>query len=225
MRYWKTVLVLSLVVWGSEASGQGITPTQDSLLQYLVKNQDDLKSAVKNYQSVAFTWKQILATLGGFLFLVGLTWKIWTEEWLKTHIKTKTQEAIESITNLKGAKILVLTSISGNDSFLRDFFKVKTFSNVRFQQIGDAYHTVADFDYEIVFVNNDDGNINQDIARAYFKSDIVLFYFGKERWDTSKDSPELSRGLNMANSRVQIYGNLMSSLEFLELVKPKIKNV
>lgn len=226
MRYYKLMLILGLVVWAAgRVWGQGITPPQDSLLQYLVKNQTDLKSVIEGYHSVTFNWKQLLFMLAGFLLFGGLTWKFWAADWLKSHIKVKAQEAVESIANLKGARILILTSASGSDAFLRDFFKVKKFPNLRFERIGDEYQDVVDFDYEMIFANNDDGKLNQDIVRKYFKAENVLFYFGKERWDTSKDSPELSRCLNMANSRAQIYGNLMSSLEFLELVHPKIKNV
>jgi hypothetical protein len=224
-RILKLVLTLCLLVVVGGVWGQDITPAQDSLLQYFVNNQSDLKSALKNYQSVSFNWQQLLLTLAGFLFFGGLTWKLWGQEWIKNHIKTKAQEAVESMANLKGTKILVLTSASGSDDFLRDFFKVKNFSNLRFEHIGDAYQAVSDFDYEMIFANNDDGKLNQDIVRQHFRTDNILFYFGKERWDTGKDNPELSRCLNMANSRAQIYGNLMSSLEFLELVKPKIKNV
>jgi hypothetical protein len=221
----KPLLTLSLLVMVGGVWGQGISPEQDSLLQYLVKNQADLKSVVENYQSVTFNWGKLLSTLAGFFVLAGLTWKLWAEDWIKNHIKAKAQEAVESMANLKGAKILVLTSANGSDAFLRDFFKAKKFPNVHFERIGDAFQTVSNFDYEMVFANNDDGKLNQDIVRQHFRTDNVLFYFGKERWDTSKDSPELSRSLNMANSRAQIYGNLMSSLEFLELVQPKIKNV
>lgn len=225
MRYRQAILFSSLLLLARAAWGQGITPAQDSLLQFLGKNHADLKSALEGYQSIAIHWKQLLSTLAGFLLFAVLTWKLWAQDWLKNHIKAKTQEAVDNMANLKEAKILVLTSTKGSDDFLRDFFKIKKFPNLHFERISDHYQAVSNFDYDIIFANNDDGSLNQDIVRQYFQSDKALFYFGKERWDTSKDSPELSRSLNMANSRAQIYGNLMSSLEFLELVKPKIKNV
>jgi hypothetical protein len=233
MRYNKLFLTFGLVMllsclWGQDSTVFGdrirgrpwVTPEQDSLLKYLIQNRSGLKFAVE-----IFDWKRLLLTLVGFLFFVSLTWKLWAEDWIKNHIKNKAQEAVENLANLKGANILVLSSAKGSDAFLRDFFKAKKFSNLRFEHIGDDFASITDFDYDVVFVNNDDGKINQDIARQHCRVDNVLFYFGKERWDINKDSPELGRSLNMANSRAQIYGNLMSSLEFLELVKPKIKNV
>jgi len=210
---------MGLVLLGSGVWGQALTPAQDSLLQYLVKNQADLKSAIENYQSVAFNGKQLLATLAGFLLFCGLTWKLWAEEWIKNHIKTKAQEAVESLSNLKTMKILVMSGENSSDEFLQSFFEEKKFPNVKFIP-------EKGFTPNVIFANNEDGTMDKDVVRQSVKEDMVLFYLGKAgSWDWQNDTPEISRKINFANSRAQIYGNLMSSLEFLELVQPKIKNV
>lgn len=235
IRYFKTILISGLLLVANGVGAQRdsaiafgdsirrppcVTPAQDSLLQYLMKNRDGLQTAIE-----VFDWKQLAWTLVGFLFFAGAAWKIWIKDWLKKYVQEKAEETLEEITSLKNTNILVLTSKTGKDDFLRAFFKAKKFPNVRFERIEDQYKEISDFDCELVFANNDDGKLNQGIAREYYKEGRVFFYFGKERWDSSKDSEDLGRNLNMANSRAQIYGNLMSSLEFLALVKPKIKNV
>lgn len=219
MRYIKLLLIFSLLVVAGRVWGQTATTAQDSLLQYLVKNQDDLKSVIENYQSVTFNWKQLLATFTGIVFFGGLTWKLWAEEWIKSHIKIKAQEALESMANMKTMKILVLSGEKSSNEFLQSFFEEKKFPNVRFKP-------EKGFTPDVIFANNEDGTLDKDVVRQSVKEDMVLFYFGKAgSWDWQNDTPEISRKINFANSRAQIYGNLMSSLEFLALVKPKIKNV
>jgi|GEM_PF-1675141 len=236
MRHIRIFLVFGLLlavvggVWGqtdtismfreSIGSRPYVTPAQDSLLQYLMQNKTGLKTAMQ-----VFNWKQLLLSFGGLLIFVGAAWKFWVQDWLKKYIKSKAEEAVEEMAGLKGVKILVLSN--GDDGvFLKSFFKTKGFSNFKFIQIADKKVEVTDFDYDVVFANNDNGNLDKTLARQYVKEDSVLFYFGKPNsWDWQNDTPELSRKINFANSRAQIYGNLMSSLEFLELVKPKIKNV
>ncbi len=198
-----------------------VTPAQDSLLQYLMKNKDGLKTAIE-----VFDWKQLALTLVGFLIFAGAAWKIWIKDWLKKYVQEKAEETLDEITSLKNTNILVLTSKTGKDDFLRSFFKTKKFSNVHFARLGNEFKAIGDFDYEVVFANNDDGELDKSIVRKYVAEEQPLFYYGKPNsWDYQNDNPELSRKINFANSRAQIYGNLMSSLEFLELVKPKIKNV
>ncbi len=166
---------------------------------------------------------QFTATLVGLLFLIALTWKLWFQDWLKSHIQKKALEAIDEMNNLKTAKILVVSN--GDDTFLKSFFKEKKFDNIKFIQMPSAYQPVSDFDYELVFGNNDNNALDKAELRKFVREDNLLFYFGKpSSWDFASDTPELSKKINFANSRAQIYGNLMSSLEFLSLVNPKIKN-
>lgn len=237
MKYWKKGLLFGLLlvfstVWGQRDTSLAfsdtlggrplcVTPAQDSLLQYLIKNKNGLQTAIE-----VFNWKQLLLTLVGFLFFVGVAWRLWIKDWLKKYIQKKAEEALDEISSLKSANILVLTSKSGKDDFLRTFFKAKKFPNVKFERLGDDFKAPDGFDYDVVFANNDDGELDKSLVRKYVADEQPLFYFGKPNtWDYQNDTPELSRKINFANSRAQIYGNFMSSLEFLELVNPKIKNV
>lgn len=197
---------------------------QDSVLQFLAKNQESIYQIVDGYKKASFNWAQMFATLAGFIFLTFLTWRLWFLDWLKSHIQKKALEAIDEINNLKTAKILVVSN--GDDTFLKSFFKEKKFPNVKFIQMPSAYQPVSDFDYELVFGNNDNNALDKSALRKFVGEDELLFYFGKSgSWDFANDTQELSKKINFANSRAQIYGNLLSSLEFLALVNPKIKNV
>ncbi len=235
MRYWKTVLVFGLVVVVSGVWGQAVTPAQDSLLQYLAKNQADLKSVVENYQSVSFNWKTLLATFGGAVLLVWLTWKYWAKEKLQCYLQKKAQAVVDSLTNLKTTGILVLSSQAGkdqgNDKFLRKFFKEKGFENVKLHHIDNVKTDVpGDFDYGVVFANNEDDKLNQSIANEYLTDESVLFYYSLDtRWEKPKGisatEEKLLKGrINFANSRAQIYGNLMSSLEYLQCAVSRYGN-
>jgi len=195
------------------------TSASDSLLLYLEKNKAAVHGLVDGYNQVSFNWMQFLATFGVAIILIVLTWRFWGKEHLSIYVKKKAQEAIESLSDLKKAKILVISGDSGSIVFLESFFDEKKFPNVKFKP-------EAGFAPSVIFANNEDGTLDKAVVRQMVKEDMVLFYFGKSgTWDFANDTPELSRKINFANSRAQIYGNLMSSLEFLELVKPKIKNV
>ena len=203
---------------------------QDSLMQYLIKNQNNVKAIVDGYEKVAFNWKQFLVTFGGFIFLAFLTWRLWAKEKFNSYVKQKAQEAVESLSNLKTANILVLSSETGNttknDLFLKSFLKAKKFPNVHFERIADKFKPISDFSYDVVFANNEDNLLDKAVVRQYAHEDVVIFYFGKPAsWDFQNDAPEISKKINFANSRAQIYGNLMSSLEFLQATKPEIKNI
>jgi hypothetical protein len=192
---------------------------QDSLLQFLTENKTSVQQLVNNYKAVSFNWAQFLVTFAGFLFLAGLTWKFWAKDKLAQYVKKKSQETIDSLSDLKKAKILVVSGEESSTAFLESFFDAKKFPHVKFKQ-------EPGFTPHVIFANNEDGMLDKAAVRQMVKEDMVLFYLGQSRtWDFENDTPELSRKINFANSRAQIYGNLMSSLEFLELVKPKIKNV
>jgi len=179
---------------------------QDSLLQFLTANKPTVQELVTNYEKFSVNWVQVLTTIGGFLVLAGITWKLWAKEKLTEYIKQKAQEAIESMSNLKTAKILVVSGTNSSTTFLKSFFEAKKFPNVK-------YAPEPGFTPNVIFANNEDNSLDKAAVRQMVSEDMVLFYYGKSgSWDFANDTPEISRKINFANSRAQIYGNLMSSL-------------
>ena len=213
------LLMLPIVVFGQSV--------QDSvLLEFLSENRSTLEEMVSNYRKFTVTWPQLLVTFGGFIFLAGLTWRLWGKQKLKEYLQKKSQEAVDLLTDLKTSGILVLSGKDSSDKFLRSFFREKRFTAVKFLPIDDKKVEVKEFEYSLVFANNEDGKLDKSIVRQYLDKETALFYFGKSgTWDYQNDAPEISIKINFANSRAQIYGNLMSSLEFLALVRPRIRNV
>jgi hypothetical protein len=217
-------------ITGNAALGQILTPAQDSLLQFLVKNQTDLKAAVSQYHWINLSLKDLLISFGIVILLIAAAWRFWFKEKLQNYLQKKAQDAINALTNLKTHGILIVSSQAGkdngNDKFLRKFFKNKGFDNVKFHHIGDKKTELSEpFDYGVVFANNEDNLIDKAVVRQYVTEDSVLFYFGKPAsWNFQNDTTELSRKINYANSRAQIHGNLLSSLEYLTCAVAKYGN-
>ncbi len=220
-------IFLVLILFKTVVSAQAVTA--DSLNHYLLKHQESVIGMVNGYEKISFSWIQLGSTLVGVIFLTFLTWKLWLQEWLKNHIQTKAKEFADDLLAMKQIPILVLSSTSGqpgNDGFLKDFFAEKKLTQVKFLPISDTVIPVTDFRYKIVFANNEDANLNKALVREYVKNGQAIFYFGPQgSWDYSVDTLEIKRQINFANSRAQIYGNLMSTLQFLDITQPKVKNV
>lgn len=219
----RTIIIWGLMLLPLMADAQ---TARDSLLQFLTENRSEVEQLIGNYKKVTFNWEQLAATFAIAILFVSLTWKFWGKEKLAEYVRKKSQEAIDNMNNLKSTKILVLTSEQGDDTFIKSFFENKKFPNIKYIRIANEVKRPDDFDFELVFANNYDKGINTNVVRQYLNENIALFYFGPSNsWDYQNDTPPISRTINFANSRAQIYGNIMSSLEFLDLVNPKIKNV
>lgn len=208
------------------AHGQSVT--QDSLSRFLLKNQATVHDVIDNYDTL-FNWKNLSLTFAGLIFFLLAGWNFFLKDWLKNYINKKAEELADKASNLTTTPILVVSSAKGksnNDEFLQDFFESKKFVKTKFIRIKDEFIPVNDFRYKLVFINNDDGLIPQSLAEQYALNGAPIFYFGKSgSWDFNASTKEINTQINLANSRAQIYGNLMSSLQFLSLVKPDVKNV
>lgn len=172
-------------------------------------------------------WSGIGLTL---ISLIGLWWKG------KKYIEDKLKEKFDKIITqqegnilevidkqdvekqiLKTKKILVLTAKNGNDAFVRKFFKTMGFQidNVNFEKV-DSYKLYDG--YDLIFANNEDTLFDEELIQEYFeksKENIVLFFFGKSFTKGQKVTTRMS----FANSRTQIYGNLLNLLKYQEVLK------
>lgn len=140
-----------------------------------------------------------------------------------TNLIQKWVEKYEEVNRLKeGKKILVVNDEKfENEKFIKKFFDKKGFKNVRFVEKGSVEKILKSEDYDLIFANNEGEGLVQEELETWlkFKKYSVLFYFGKPgSWDYRKyehlnqTDLEFLERLNFANSRSQIYGNLLSTL-------------
>ncbi len=111
--------------------------------------------------------------------------------------------------------ILVISKNETDTGFLKRFFKEMGFYSVTYE-VKDNLKSLKKCD--LVLFNNEKVSIQHDellniVAKT--KGDKLCFYFGPDRFDF-KDFKD--RG-NFANSRVQLYGNLINSLRYQSLLK------
>jgi hypothetical protein len=133
---------------------------------------------------------------------------------------------------VKNKKILVLTGKDGDDTFLRDFFKIMEFpiNNVNYEKV-EKYEKPKK-KYDLIFVNNEkakikevqEGDIDFNIINSYFgnsEPETVLFYFNSNRKNYNND--KVADRLSFASAKTQIYGNLLNLFKYQELLLQKKK--
>lgn len=117
-------------------------------------------------------------------------------------------------------KILVLSSKQSDDTFIRKFFRTMGFSNdnVNYEKIS-SYNKYKK-KYDLIFINNEDGTLDNSIICQYFQKSAdndnkVLFFFGRTYQPTGDEVKRLS----FANSRTQIFGNLINLLRYQDVLR------
>ncbi len=133
-------------------------------------------------------------------------------------------EKYEEVNQLKANKSVLVVSDEqfSNERFIKKFFDTKDFKNVAYKTVSQAEELLSqkDHNYSLIFVNDESDIIPQEKSEKWMEENkySVLFYFGKSGgWDFQKygaNPPEYLNRLNLANSRAQIYGNLISSLNY-----------
>lgn len=150
---------------------------------------------------------------------------VWLEPKWYVKLIQRLIERYEEVNLLKRRKnILVLMPEDANNSdFIDSFFSDKEFSQVKKVSISKYEKPASKVD--IYFANNENSSLPQEVLMKYLEEDeyACLFYFGRPgTWDF-KLSNRLNSRLNLANSRAQVYGNLISTLKYHDLITPKIK--
>lgn len=111
--------------------------------------------------------------------------------------------------------ILVISQNPKEDPFIERFFKEMRFRNVGYEPLNQ----VKGLDkYDLLLFNNEKQTIDHtDLLNiiAKTKPGVFCFYFGPDRFD----GKEFKDRVNFANSRVQLYGNLINSLRYQSLLK------
>ncbi len=113
-------------------------------------------------------------------------------------------------------KILVLSTPNGDSSFLRKLFKEFKFQKVDFKSV-EKHENLGK--YDLIFINNENGDFQFELIDSFFENsskNTVLFYF-----NTTKrfyNNAKISNRLNFANSKTQIYGNLINLLKYQKII-------
>jgi hypothetical protein len=133
----------------------------------------------------------------------------------KNQIITMIDKQNEELQLKKEKSILVIRKNPKEDPFIEKFFKDMEFSNVQYETLNN----VKDLNkYDLILFNNEKLNIDHaDLLAivAKTKPEVFCFYFGPDRFD----GKEFKDRVNFANSRVQLYGNLINSLRYQSLLK------
>ena len=205
------------------------TAIVDSLEKYKTTTLTKEQLKQLDFYFMITDWKNALMGLG----IIGLLLYLFRKQikdgiigWISGKLKEK-KDDFDAIQHLKNSKtILVISSgvETNTNAFLTDFFKEMKFKkeNVFFETINASGTTNCK--YDLVFANNEDGKLKQIDIEKYVQQYTVLFYLGSSgTWGFKDSNSKILERLNLANNRAQIYGNLMSSLEYHNMMKPSIQ--
>lgn len=212
---------------------------QEKQLKQLAAEIDSLRKAsilVRESEALLKEPKQILWKLGlpvvAFVFLMWLAWKfvVWLEPAAFTKFIQRLVERYEEVNVLKRQKKILVISppLKEEDTksaFIQDLFEEKEFKLVEFQYDVTQY-TAPEQAPDLIFVDNERGGLSQDLMVAYLKQfpGACLFYFGRPGSFDFKHHPAINDRINLANSRAQVYGNLLSTLKYHTLTQPRIRS-
>lgn len=115
----------------------------------------------------------------------------------------------------KNKKILVLTETNDNDSYIRRFFLKMDFKKVTYVSTNTYQNVSADID--LVFINNELEGLSDQIIENYINDSQgkLIFHFGAKRINMNWVS---ENKIAIANNRVQLYGNLINALKYIEML-------
>lgn len=113
--------------------------------------------------------------------------------------------------------ILVISKIPNDNPFIERFFKEMRFrnDNIKYETLNQVKDPEK---YDLLLFDNEKQNIDHADLLAIMaktKPENFFLYFGPDRFD----GKEFKDRVNFANSRVQLYGNLINSLRYQSLLK------
>ena len=215
-----------------------VTAMNDSLEVYkkeLARQKEEVETITQIKSYWQDPWK-LLKDMGLVVFLLAsflfLFWKWinkYTPNWYTTLIQNLI-EKYEEVNVLKRKKRILIISSSPtpkNVNFINSFFNNREFN---FEKLTTNVYQTPEKPFDIIFANNEDGKLSQNMLKEYLEkhAGTCLFYFGKVHWTYREDTEEnpdvhkINDRVNLANSRAQIYGNLISTLKYHSLTTPDI---
>lgn len=114
----------------------------------------------------------------------------------------------------KNKQILVLTETNEDETYIRSFFLKMGFRKVIYNSISEYQSVPVNID--LVFINNESNGISDQLIKEYidgFQGGLI-FHFGSKMIDRSWVS---ENKITNANNRVQLYGNLINALKYIDM--------
>ncbi len=111
--------------------------------------------------------------------------------------------------------ILVVSGKDSNDDFLKKFFDKMGFKKTTFKKM-DVFTKVKG--ENLIFFNNEDDELPKPLMTDYAtkaQKSAIRFYFGS----VPLRGPEFKENFAFANSRVQLYGNIINALKYQNLLE------
>ncbi len=111
--------------------------------------------------------------------------------------------------------ILVISQKDDSDDFMRRFFKEMGFVKVKYCTIDQIKKPI---DSDLILFNNENKSISHETINTIGKEsreEVFCFYFGPDHFVADG----FTKRVNFANSRLQLYGNLINSLRYQSLLK------
>lgn len=156
----------------------------------------------------------------GYLLLLALN-KL-APKWYISLIQKWIEKYEETNLLKRNKKILVISDKDNfsNERYLVNFFKQMGFSKLQYTTLTKTRECLNDKTVDILFINNENQGLPQNDVEPWLTagSSCAIIYFGKSgSWDFRRygdQLPEFLQRMNFANSRAQLYGNLISTLQF-----------
>lgn len=205
----------------------------DTVSQHQIKD-EQLSKRIKEVTDIFKNPALLLKNVGIIaLAVLGLTWLAFfiidkfSPKWYVKFIQNLV-ERYEEVNVLKRKKhIMVLSSAADckNMGFIDSFFKEKEFN---FKKQSGLEFKAPEEVPDIFFANNENALLDQGILEKYLIKypRTVLFYYGAPgSWKFTpphEDPHKINSRINLANSRAQVYGNLISTLKYHDLVISKV---
>lgn len=131
----------------------------------------------------------------------------------KENFKSLIDQQVEENKLKLNSHIQVLTPKDDDQQFAKNFFVEMGFKHVEYDTVGASLNIGSVPD--LVFINDEECKVDEVTIKKYIDElprEVVFFYFGKGKIDLRHDR------LAYANSRLQVYGNLMNALTYQSLL-------
>jgi hypothetical protein len=156
----------------------------------------------------------LASIIGGYFWVLGLI-RTKVDEQITNLLETEKDKFKQLILSIdeeyqlrENKKIAVISNESIH--FIDDFLNKSGFKQINHYSPNDTINA----DTDLIFLNNELGKLDDAFIKELADSKKLLFYFGG-----NKSFLYDAKNVNFANSRFQIYGNLINTLRYQNTIK------